>query len=175
MKRELPLQSTLAGPAPAFASTPSPASLAGEESVDFLANTPFETPPEEGGSSGRTELGLLSLIFFPFVLRRPHLLGPSRSTVASLSTVSEGRGEGSNLSQCGDSTHPTPNRLPHPNPLPQLMWERGACLQGLPAGATASLILRRRGTISIRISSIELRDACSRAPLPHEVCNDHTL
>ena len=56
--------------------------------VDVAESTPFETPPQKGGSSGRTDLYLIPRSIFPFVLRRPVLLGPSRSTTRSLSTRS---------------------------------------------------------------------------------------
>jgi len=91
--------------------------------VDVVESTPFETPPQKGGSSrsnrhrleagatggtgfqpvgfigpphtasrvgfsGRTDLYLIPRSIFPFVLRRPVLLGPSRSTTRSLSTRS---------------------------------------------------------------------------------------
>ena len=64
------------------------------KSVDFLQETPFETPPEEGGSSGRTEdLPLDSTT--PLGLRRPR---PSRGRLEarplSSSTPSSGEGEG---------------------------------------------------------------------------------
>jgi EpsI family protein len=48
---------------------------------------PFETPPTEGGSSGRPEAGLISRRFFALALRRPLLLGPSLSADPCLSTV----------------------------------------------------------------------------------------
>lgn len=62
------------------------------ESVDFLAATPFETPPTEGGSSGRTDFGLVPLSFYPLALRRPLFLGPSRSVLPELSIPLGGEG-----------------------------------------------------------------------------------
>ena len=52
-----------------------------DETVRPLAGTPFETPPKPGGSSGRAEFGSISRRVFPLALRRPLLLGPSRSAV----------------------------------------------------------------------------------------------
>ena len=64
------------------------------ESVDSLQETPFETPPEEGGSSGRAEGLPLDSITTPLGLRRPR---PSRGRLEarplSSSTPSLGEDE----------------------------------------------------------------------------------
>jgi len=70
----------------------------GSATVDSLATTPVETPPGEGGSSqhthaawvgvsGRTAVDWISHKILPFALRRPVVLGPSRSAVPRLSTL----------------------------------------------------------------------------------------
>jgi len=49
-----------------------------------FAARPFETPPKEGGSSGRTVWLLILKEISPLALRRPLLLGPSRRAHAQI-------------------------------------------------------------------------------------------
>jgi protein ImuB len=65
-------------------------------SVDFLARTSFETPPKEGGSSGRTEKSCRFNTSTARAEEAPSSQGPSRSPRSSVSTrpLGEGRGEG---------------------------------------------------------------------------------
>jgi nitric oxide reductase NorD protein len=70
------------------------------ESVDFLATTPpstelragFETPPEEGGSSGRTVGSSLSQMISVRAEEAPSFQGPSRSPARDLPTVPNDEG-----------------------------------------------------------------------------------
>jgi hypothetical protein len=77
--------------------------------VDLLQRAPFETPPEEGGSSGRADNFPLESIPIPLGLRRPHLSrGRLEARPLSLSTLpaKEGSGEVS----AARSTPPSPQK-----------------------------------------------------------------
>jgi len=66
----------------------------GSTTVGSLATAPVETPPNEGGSSGRTAVDWISQRIFPFALRRPLVLGPSRSAGTRISTLASTGGAG---------------------------------------------------------------------------------
>ncbi|MBI1817487.1 MAG: hypothetical protein HYR72_21135 [Deltaproteobacteria bacterium] len=68
-----------------------------EEAVDLLANTPFETPPKEGGSSGRTEKLVQINSSTVRAEEDPSSQGPSRSPAHDLSTLPGGEAESTSL------------------------------------------------------------------------------